>query len=272
VGTGDILIYDGGTYPVDKELVISLLSLAISVVAALYSRKKVLLEKLRYAEAKDRQLGRSISFDILHVAKAGRLMDSPDNPWDPYELKQIVAHITFTNNSACPVWLKALNVGIIAVSTLPYHSNLLMRMSAALYPVRWGLQMALPFRFSDYTRSTFITTFLAGKRLGTPTFSLRLPPELKAHISRSEKVIEGIIVTDEKDGKPVSTTDWVEVLPGDTKCWAVGLQITDLGATWFRRSRLKLSKLYVSLEFNTRSVDAHATIPPYYWKATGKNL
>ena len=102
----------------ETSVVISLLSLAVSIIAVFYNGRKVLLDRLHYAEEKEKQLGRSISFDILHVAKVGRLMESPDNPWDPCELKQIVAHIAFTNNSECPIYLKALNVGIIAVSTL----------------------------------------------------------------------------------------------------------------------------------------------------------
>ena len=71
---------------------------------------------------------------------------------------------------------------------------------------------------------------------------------------------------DERNGEPISPTNWIEVLPGNANCWAVDLLITDLGATWFRKSHLKLSTLYVSLEFNTRSVNAHVEIPPYYWK------
>jgi len=251
---------------IEISVIISLLALVVSVVAVLYSRKKVLLDKARYDEARDKQLGRSVAFDVLHVAKTGQLMTTPDNPWDPYELKQIVAHVTFTNSSECPIFLRALNVGVIAVSTLAYHPSPMMRIYGALLPVRWGLQMALPFRFSDYTRSTFITTFPAEKRLGTPAFSPRLSPEQKARISRAGKFIDGMILFDAKSKEPISYADWAEILPGDTKCWGVGLQITEQGAFWVRRSRLNLSTLYVSLEFNTCSIKAHAEIPSYYWR------
>lgn len=262
----------------DIPFIMSALSLAISLMALIYTRRKVLTERARYESAKAKELGKSISLDVLRVDKLAYKLQTADREWNSYDLKQVITHIVFTNTSERTVFLKALRIGIIAVSTAAYDRSPWIRFIGKLYPLRWGLQVALPFRFSDdHATIRFITTFPAGKRLNTPSISSREHPrlfwflfkrtlpastrlpnnELWERVSRADKFFADVIVVDERTDQPLSHDDWVEMQPTENKCWAIVCNITPEGAIWVRKSRLNLSPVYLSLEFNTCTVDIH---------------
>lgn len=218
----------------------------------------------RVEGARDKQLGRSCSLNILHVAKWGHKMESPDNPWEPFELQHVIIDIAFFNTSERPVFLKALHAGLALK-----NRGIQILGSRILTEEIFRAGVSLPFRYMDYTRSEFTIS------LGKPITILRIPyakvkGKLEGRFITSEFFINmdaEIAVIDKDTEQPVSRQDWIEISPGDRKVWSIQLPIEALGAYLVRQRQWTWSAADVLLEFDTCSVKARAKIPDeyYYW-------
>lgn len=252
-------IFPSAKFPI-ISLIISAASLFVSFLAIYYTRKKALLEKRRYEDTQKERLGRSIFLDILHVAKFGFEMETPETPWETYELKHLAITVTFCNISKRTVFLKVLRTYVEIVSTLAADPNLFKRIIGGLFPWGYRLGFSCPFRFPDYNWPYSSHTIDLGLGLKIPT-----PLWFQQRLFSSDRFIDGVEIFDEESRKPIAQTEWLEVPPESRQIWVIVLDIKPEGAKIIRQTRLHLSKVHVSLEFDTCSIEAKAEIPRYYW-------